>query len=84
MCLKYQIFFHKNESDVIIIFQLILGESEDSSLRICGSTRQEDVQRLSYLSYGSRLTVTLHTGSQPSGSGFRARFYFGIYLYCII
>ncbi|XP_069169023.1 uncharacterized protein [Procambarus clarkii] len=57
--------------------EVILGSDESESVRLCGSVSSGEVERLSYVSYGSSLTLILHTSQRGRGKGFQASYSMG-------
>ncbi|XP_066978110.1 uncharacterized protein [Macrobrachium rosenbergii] len=57
--------------------EVTLGEGVGESLRLCGAVSRGEVQRLSYVSYSSTLTIVLHTTHRGGGGGFQATYLIG-------
>ncbi|XP_069952951.1 uncharacterized protein [Cherax quadricarinatus] len=65
---------HKCQKDYV---EVILGKDAGESIRLCGTVSSGEVERLSYVSYGSSLTLVLHTSYHGHGRGFQASYSMG-------
>ncbi|KAK7072579.1 hypothetical protein SK128_010113 [Halocaridina rubra] len=57
--------------------EVLLGEGIGESLRLCGAVSRGEVERLSYVSYSSTLSLILHTSHRGGGRGFKASYLIG-------